>query len=138
MSDKKIYIPGTNTKIRQLRKTRPISETEFEKPERKDQVTERVTQNTNPMNTETLIKLGRMIKPDGLIYLGSAAVHFYAPAILLADQNNVVITHYANLNNVPETLALRGSKELGRKLMIAFGHKPPARTDEKTKTKLDI
>lgn len=65
--------------------------------------------------------------PKNSIYLGSAAVHYVRNEF---STSGGTIVQNTNLDQVPEILALQGSKELGRRLALMYGHKVPTKLGE--------
>lgn len=75
-----------------------------------------------------LAQVGERIGPEGYEYIGSASVHFYRHKV---RSDMALLSQVVNISSVPEDIALQGSKELGRKLMIQYGHTPPKKLDDK-------
>lgn len=76
--------------------------------------------------SKLLAAVGERLKPEGLTYAGSFASHiYYRP---LAGEY-IFLSQSADLR-APEQIANEAVKELARKLMIQFGHKPPRKIGE--------
>lgn len=63
-----------------------------------------------------------ILKPFGFEHQASATVHFYK---MPGTHTFVFICHLNGLENIPETQADVGCKELQRAMMAAFGRSPP-------------
>ncbi len=72
------------------------------------------------MENNALKRIGREMRPDGLEYCGSIAVHFYRAG---SDANAAFINQVA-LDKVAEGVAQRGIKNVTEQLMFFYGRKP--------------
>ena len=108
-----------------VKRPEPLDLPKPEKP--KELVTERVTR-PDSGQAKLLAQVGQRLTPDSHVYIGSYACHIYKH--IFASGEMVYITHTNNVSYIPELVINRSIKELGRKLMTLFGHKPPRKRSD--------
>lgn len=108
-------------------KQRPIDKLDLPAPPKPTNTLESRATRTDDGEAKLIADVGKRLEPMGFKYVGGVAAHIYAHPLKPEFQ---IITHTAGIAQVPETVALQASKEIGRKLMVAYGHKPPVKRGE--------
>lgn len=103
--------------------------TDIEGLKRPEQIGVKTRERIEGTNDEAklLAAVGARLCPEGLEYAGSFASHIYYRK--LAGEY-VFYSQSADLR-APEQIANEAVKELARKLMIQFGHRPPRKIGER-------
>lgn len=76
--------------------------------------------------------LGERVKPEGMIHMGSIALHIYKHPL---DPNKpAFMSCTQGLEQVPELIIQYGFKELALVVMERYGRKPPKKRNEEWKS----
>ena len=65
-------------------------------------------------------EMGKKMAPQELLYLGSAAVHFYR----MRGSDGWSFINQVMIDDVPEHIAQKGNRNLTENIMVQYGRKP--------------